>query len=132
MVSAVGHLADGAITSHLVNWLSPFKERLTVITGEKGAFVASTLTADLTFHANGSIDQSDSPSAQFRGVTEGDVTKYELKRPEPLMTEHEQFRDAVMGKDSDIVTLKQGLRTVQVAEAMIQAAKDGTVINLPV
>ncbi|MGN6723799.1 MAG: Gfo/Idh/MocA family protein [Marmoricola sp.] len=131
MVSAVGHLADGTITSHLVNWLSPFKERLTVITGEKGAFVASTLTADLTFHANGSIDQSLSQSAQFRGVTEGDVIKYELKRPEPLMTEHEQFRDAVLGKEADIVTLQQGLRTVQVAEAMIQAAKDGTVITLP-
>lgn len=131
MVSAVGHLADGTITSHLVNWLSPFKERLTVITGEKGAFVASTLTADLTFHANGSIDQSESQSAQFRGVTEGDVIKYELKRPEPLMTEHEQFRDAVLGKEADIVTLEQGLRTVQVAEAMIQAAKDGTVITLP-
>ncbi|MGN6160816.1 MAG: Gfo/Idh/MocA family protein, partial [Marmoricola sp.] len=130
MVSAVGHLADGTITSHLVNWLSPFKERLTVITGEKGAFVASTLTADLTFHANGSIDQSESPNSHFRGVTEGDVIKYELKRPEPLMTEHEQFRDAVLGKESDIVTLRQGLRTVQVAEAMIESAKDGTVITL--
>ena len=130
MVSAVGHLADGTITNHLVNWLSPFKERLTVITGEKGAFVASTLTADLTFHANGSIDNRLSPDAQFRGVTEGDVIKYELKRPEPLMTEHEQFRDAVLGKESDIVTLHQGLRTVQVAEAMIQAAQDGTVITL--
>lgn len=131
MVSAVGHLADGTITNHLVNWLSPFKERLTVITGEKGAFVANTLTADLTFHANGSIPTTWSQDAQFRGVTEGDVIKYELKRPEPLMTEHEQFRDAVLGKDSDIVTLAQGMRTVQVAEAIIRAAKDGAVVTLP-
>ena len=36
-----------------MNWLSPLKERVTVITGEKGAFVADTLTADLTFYANG-------------------------------------------------------------------------------
>ena len=41
------------MTNHLVNWLSPMKERVTVITGEKGAFVADTLTADLTFYANG-------------------------------------------------------------------------------
>ncbi len=38
---------------HLVNWLSPFKERVTVVSGERGCFVADTLTADLTFHANG-------------------------------------------------------------------------------
>ena len=43
-----GKLADGTVTSHLVNWLSPMKERLTVVTGEKGAFIADTLTADLS------------------------------------------------------------------------------------
>ena len=51
LVAVVGQLADGTVTSHLVNWLSPMKERLTVITGERGAFVADTLTADLTFYA---------------------------------------------------------------------------------
>ena len=49
LVSAVGQLADGTVTNHLVNWLSPFKERVTVITGERGAYVCDTLTADLTF-----------------------------------------------------------------------------------
>ncbi|MGO2774412.1 MAG: Gfo/Idh/MocA family protein, partial [Brachybacterium tyrofermentans] len=37
MVSVTGRLEDGTITNHLVNWLSPFKERVTVVTGEKGA-----------------------------------------------------------------------------------------------
>ena len=50
-----GSLDDGTVTSHLVNWLSPMKERVTIVTGEKGAFVADTLTADLTFHANGTV-----------------------------------------------------------------------------
>lgn len=131
MISVVGQLSGGAITSHLVNWLTPFKERVTVITGERGAFVANTLTADLTFHANGSLENTWSQVAQFSGVTTGEVIKYELERKEPLMTEHEQLRDAVLGKESDIVTLAQGLRTVQVAEAMIRAAKDGSVITLP-
>jgi UDP-N-acetylglucosamine 3-dehydrogenase len=44
LVAVTGQLADGTVTSHLVNWLSPFKERVTVITGEKGTFVADTLT----------------------------------------------------------------------------------------
>ena len=52
MVAAVCQLANGTMVSHLVNWLSPLKERSTVVTGDRGCFVADTLTADLTFYAN--------------------------------------------------------------------------------
>ena len=125
MVAAVGLLSAGTITNHLVNWLSPFKERITVITGEKGAFVADTLTADLTFHANGEIAQSWDAISKFRGVSEGNVVRYAIAKPEPLRVEHEQFRDAVLGKDADIVTMSQGLRTVRVAEACLESAASG-------
>ena len=130
MVAAVGLLSAGTITNHLVNWLSPFKERITVITGEKGAFVADTLTADLTFHANGEIAQSWDAISKFRGVSEGNVVRYAIAKPEPLRVEHEQFRDAVLGKDADIVTMSQGLRTVRVAEACLESAASGATITL--
>lgn len=131
MVSVSAKLSDGTIASHLVNWLSPFKERTVVITGEDGAFVADTLTADLTFHANGvSPDQWDEFTA-FRGVQMGDVVRYSIPRPEPLRVEHEAFRDAVLGKDSGIVTLADGLRVVEVAEAILASARQGRTINLP-
>jgi predicted dehydrogenase len=42
-----------------------------------------------------------------------------IPKPEPLRTEHENFRDAVLGKESDIVTMTQGATVVQVCEAMI-------------
>ncbi|MBU4214666.1 MAG: Gfo/Idh/MocA family oxidoreductase [Actinobacteria bacterium] len=132
LVAATGRLADGTVTSHLVNWLSPLKERVTTITGEKGAFVADTLTADLTFYANGSVKVTRDDIAQFRGVTEGDVIRYAIAKPEPLRVEHESFRDAVLGRPSDIVTLEQGLATLQVAEAMIRAALSGSTVLLPV
>ena len=130
MVSVTGQLADGTITSHLVNWLSPFKERVTVITGEKGAFVADTLTADLTFHANGNVMTEWDDVANFRGVSEGDVVRYAISKREPLLVEHENFRDAVLGKDADIVTLEQGLATVRVAEAVIESAATGKTVDL--
>jgi predicted dehydrogenase len=122
LVAAVGQLADGTVTNHLVNWLSPFKQRETVITGERGAFVCDTLTADLTFHANGTQATVWDEVAQFRGVSEGDVIRYAIAKPEPLKVEHEQFRDAVLGKDADIVTMRQGLATVRIADQMIAAA----------
>lgn len=130
MVAVVGQLSGGAITNHLVNWLSPFKERVTVITGTKGSYVADTLTADLTFHANGDVQSSWDDIANFRGVSEGDVIRYAIAKPEPLRTEHEQFRDAVLGKEADIVTMQQGLRTVRVAEACIESANTGAVVTV--
>jgi predicted dehydrogenase len=122
LVAAVGQLADGTVTNHLVNWLSPFKQRETVITGERGAFVCDTLTADLTFYANGTEHLVWEEVAQFRGVSEGDVIRYAIAKPEPLKVEHEQFRNAVLGRDADIVTMRQGLATVRIADDMLAAA----------
>jgi len=130
LVAATGQLADGTVTNHLVNWLSPMKERVTVITGELGTFVADTLTADLTFYANGSVKVTRSDIAQFRGVSEGDVVRFAIAKPEPLGVEHQNFRDAVLGKDADIVTMEQGLATLAVAEAMIQSANTGVTVTI--
>ena len=128
LVAFVGTLRDGTITSHLINWLSPLKERVTILTGEKGAFVADTLTADLTFYANGTVSSGWDEIAMFRGVSEGDVIRYAIPKHEPLRMEHENFRDAVLGKESDIVTMQQGLATVVVAEAIIESANSNSTV----
>jgi predicted dehydrogenase len=133
MVAAVCDLENGIITNHLVNWLTPFKERLTIVTGERGAFVADTLTADLTFYANASVATQWDSVAAFRGVSEGDVIRYAFPKPEPLRVEHEAFRDAVLGisgAGERIVTMEQGLATVAVAGAMLESAKRKETIKL--
>jgi len=131
LVAITGLLADGTVTNHLVNWLSPLKERVTIITGERGTFVADTLTADLTFYANGLVQTTWADIARFRGVSEGDVVRFAISKPEPLQVEHEQFRDAVLGKEADIVTLEQGMATVAVAEAVIESARTGKTVDIP-
>lgn len=133
MVAAVCDLENGIITNHLVNWLTPFKERLTIVTGERGAFVADTLTADLTFYANASIATQWDSVAAFRGVSEGDVIRFAFAKPEPLKVEHEAFRDAVLGlpgATERIVTMEQGLATVAVAGAMLESANRKETIKL--
>jgi predicted dehydrogenase len=133
MVAVVGQLANGIITNHLVNWLTPFKERLTIVTGERGALVADTLTADLTFYANASVDTQWDSVAAFRGVSEGDVIRYAFAKPEPLRVEHEAFRDAVLGVPGAlerIVTMEQGLATVAVASAILESAATKKVVSL--
>jgi predicted dehydrogenase len=128
LVAAVALLDGGLIANHLVNWLSPMKERVTIVTGEKGCFVADTLSADLTLFRNASVPTEWDQIARFRGVSEGDMVRYAIPKPEPLRLEHEAFRDAVLGKDSDIVTMRQGLATVAVAEALLEAATTGTTV----
>ncbi|GAA1926665.1 Gfo/Idh/MocA family oxidoreductase [Microbacterium aoyamense] len=128
MIAMTGRLANGVIVNHLVNWLSPMKERVTIVTGEKGAFVADTSTGDLTFYANGTVAVEWESMSVFRGVSEGDVTRYAFAKREPLRVEHEAFRDAVLGEQSDVVTMQQGLRTLTVVEAALASAGSGTAL----
>jgi UDP-N-acetylglucosamine 3-dehydrogenase len=122
LVAAVGTLAGGIVVNHLVNWLSPLKERVTVVTGERGTLVADTIAADLTFYANGLAPVSWDTLASFRGVVQGDVTRYAIAKREPLLVELEAFRDAVLGHGSRIVTVDDATDTVEVAEALLRAA----------
>ncbi|MEU4825535.1 Gfo/Idh/MocA family oxidoreductase [Actinomadura sp. NPDC023710] len=135
MVAAVGRLTDGSMVNHLVNWLSPLKERTTVVTGERGCFIADTLTADLTFYANGEMNTEWEALRAFRGVSEGDMIRYAIPKREPLLVEHERFRDAVLAgpggsAPGDVVTLRQGLRTVEVSAAVLKSARLGETVTL--
>ena len=130
LISVTGLMTNGVVVSHLVNWLSPMKERLTVVTGERGAFVADTLHGDLTFHENGEQPTEWSQVASFRGVTEGDVTRFAIPKREPLRVQHEAFRDAVLGRGSDVVTMREGMATVLVAEACLTSARERRTIDL--
>lgn len=130
MITVTGRTASGVIVNNIVNWLSPMKERLTVVTGEKGAFVADTSTGDLTFYANGTIPLEWESVSSFRGVSEGDVTRYAFAKREPLRVEHEAFRDAVLGHETDVVTMAQGLRTLAVVEGALESARTGAAVAL--
>lgn len=131
MVTASCTLSGGLMSSHLVNWLTPTKERLTAVTGEHGMFIANTLTADLTFYANGTVPTTWDDIANFRGVSEGDVTRFAIPKPEPLRVEHENFRDAVLGRDDAIiVTLDEGAAVLEVCEAMITSSRTNQFVQI--
>lgn len=123
MVSVSGQLANGALVNHLVNWLSPMKERMIVVTGDAGTFVANTLTGDLTLYENGSFSVEWESFANFRGVTEGDVTRFAYTKKEPLLTEIEGFLEGVARGGTDFVTLEEGLEVVRVAERVVNSAR---------
>jgi len=130
LISVTARMVDDTVVSHLVNWLSPMKERLTVVTGERGAFVADTLHGDLTFHENGEVLAEWDQVMTFRGVSEGNMTRFAIAKREPLRVQHENFRDAVLGHESHIVTMREGMETVRVAEACLRSARESRTIDV--
>jgi predicted dehydrogenase len=132
MVSFTARLRNTVITNHLVNWLSPMKERVTVVTGERGAFVADTIGGDLTFYENGTVNTEWESVMAFRGVSEGTMLRYALTKREPLRLEHEAFRDAILGREGggNIVTMREGLANVRVAEAVLISADQSRTVDV--
>lgn len=64
------------------------------------------------------------------GGFEGNVTRFAYSKPEPLRSEHEAMRDAILGKGRDIVELHEAVATVRVAEAMLESAQSGGTISV--
>lgn len=123
LVSASGLLSNGIVVSMQVNWLTPTKQRNVTVLGERGAFVADMLSADLTFYNNADVPAEWDALARLRGVSEGDMVRYALRKPEPLRAELEEFRDAVLGRDgAQIVSLADGVEILRVAEEILASA----------
>ncbi|MGH8932568.1 MAG: Gfo/Idh/MocA family protein [Egibacteraceae bacterium] len=112
LVAATGLLDDGTVTNHLVNWITPMRERVTTVTGERGCFVADTLTGDLELYTN------------------GQRIRYDLSKPEPLYTQLASFRDAVRDGSGQIVRMREGLAALEVAQACIESAAKGITVDL--
>lgn len=130
LLFATGVLKNGVLVNHIVNWFSPFKERLTTVTGEKGALVADTMNSTLTFYENGTKAVEWDQVANVRGVSVGEVTQYALDQREPLRVEHENLVAALNGDASRIVPLTDALQTLRVLEAMVQSRDTGQTVNL--
>ena len=120
LVEAIGRLEDGTVVSVSVNWLTPTKERSVTVLGERGALVADLLSADLTFYANADIPVEWEALAQLKGVSEGDMVRYALAKPEPLRVQLENFRDAVLGVDgAQVVTLEEGVEVLRTIDSIL-------------
>jgi predicted dehydrogenase len=131
LVLACGALESGASFAITVDWVSPTKVRRTRVLGERGMLEADTLTADLSFYENAEVGIVWSAAQQFRGVKEGNVTRYALQRREPLLVEHEAFLGLLAGQEgAEIVGLEEGVEIVAAAEAVLASARSGETVKL--
>src|SRR3954470_9535717 len=124
LVVVTGRVESGLVFSASVDWLSPTKVRRTRILGERGMLVADTLTADLTFFANGTVTSEWGATQALRGVSEGDATRYAISRRAPLRVELEAFIALLRDEAGPpVVTLEEGLAAVACAESVLASAE---------
>ena len=132
LVVVSGRVASGLVFSATVDWLTPTKTRRTRILGERGMLLADTLTADLTFFANGDVTSEWGAAQALKGVSEGDATRYALSRREPLLVELEAFSALLRGEPGPpVVSLEEGLATVICAESVLRSAATGETVRVP-
>ncbi|MFE0176340.1 Gfo/Idh/MocA family oxidoreductase [Streptomyces sp. NPDC059002] len=102
-----GRLTGGSVTSHVVSWLSPFRERLTTVTGDRGCLHADTLTERLTYHPH-----------------HGSSTHIPLPSREPLLAEHLAFHALLRtGRTDVLATLEEGALVVAHLQSALQRSR---------
>jgi UDP-N-acetylglucosamine 3-dehydrogenase len=94
------------------NWLTPYKIRKLIVTGSEAIMTVDYLTQEVTIETAG---QTLTP-------------RYEWV--EPLKLELQHFSDCVLKNKQPVITGKDGLKALQIAEAALKSAKKCTRIKL--
>jgi predicted dehydrogenase len=106
-----------------INWLTPTKIRELYVTGERGMFRADYLTQDLFFFENAELNGGTwSPVSVLRGVSEGSMTRFAIKRKEPLRAELDAFVAAACGENQRAANGVDGASALALALALVDAA----------
>lgn len=114
-----------------INWLTPTKMRETLVLGEKGLFRVDDLMQDLYFFENPqALGELWSPFRSIRGVSEGSMTRFSIKRQEPLKAELQAFIDAVKSGKEVPVTGQDGLEALRLSLALVKSGETHQVVEV--
>lgn len=114
-----------------INWLTPTKLRETLVLGEKGMFRVDDLLQDLYFYENSQASADLwTPLKTIRGVSEGKMIRYDLKRQEPLKAELQAFLDAVRTGNPVPTSGEDGLKALRLALALVESGETHRVIEV--
>ena len=94
-------LSGGATACARVSWLSPLKKRTIEVVCEGGVFEADLISQELKFYAN-----LDANSFSQKNCF--------VKKSEALSGELNAFTSLLKGQNSDIATIEDGIRTLEV------------------
>lgn len=132
LLSGLVRLQEGIVGTLNINWLTPTKIRELSVIGERGMFRVDYLTQDLYFFENAQAMAADWPYLTLRGVGEGRMIRHVVTKREPLRMEQEAFVVAVVDGEPAPVTGEDGLRALELAQAVVDSGLQHRAIELPV
>lgn len=104
------------------NWVSPTKIRDIIINCERGMYIADFITQDLFYYKNDYSHGSWSTLQALRGMTEGNMVRYLIKRDEPLKLELEAFINSVTNKTPFLASGAEGLKSIIISSQLKKQA----------
>jgi len=122
LLSGLLKFANGAVGVLDINWLTPTKIRELSMLGERGMFHVNYLTQELYFYENNYANGWEGMVA-LMGVSEGRITKYEIRKREPLVEELEDFVASATNGHASLISGEEGMRAVYLAEKMVLSGK---------
>jgi UDP-N-acetylglucosamine 3-dehydrogenase len=130
LLSGLVRLADGTVGTLAINWLTPTKIRELAVSGEGGLFRVDYLTQDLYFYENATASGMEWETLRvLRGVSEGRMIRHVVAKKEPLRAEQEAFVAAVRDNGAVAVSGNDGLKALELAQAVGTSGLEHRVIN---
>jgi len=131
LLTGLVRLSDGTVGTLTINWLTPTKIRELYVTGERGMFRVDYLTQDLYFFENATANGGDWETLRvLRGVSEGRMIRHVVDKKEPLRAEQEAFLASVLGQAPTAVTGMDGLRALELAQAVVTSGLEHRAISI--
>lgn len=117
---------ENGITGHIeVNWLTPTKVRKSYITCEKSYVELNYISQSVSVSTQEPPQDIDLNNL-YNVPWELDRREFNLRKAEPLKRELEDFLRAIEEKKRPLVTGRDGVEVLKVAEAAIQSYQDGS------
>ena len=119
LVRAILLYSNGVVVNLNVDWITPTKIRELIVTGEKGAFKVEYLSQNLEFYENKSksIDIK-SYSDMVKGVTAGNMVRYNIEKTEPLKKEILSVVDCIHNNKRPLVSGEDALKAIKLAHML--------------
>jgi predicted dehydrogenase len=123
--------SNGVVGILDINWLTPTKRRSLTVTGEGGMYQADYISQDLVWFANPEAPLTwvnPGAGAPISSVTEGEMTRFSIRRQEPLVVELTEFAKAVRDGGPPPVAPRDAMIALLLARKMVESAETGSVI----
>ena len=132
LFSGIMKFANGVVGVLDINWLTPTKQRSLTVTGERGMYLADYIAQDLVLFANSdAVETWERPRADttVTSVSEGEMTRYSIRRQEPLVVELSEFAAAVRDGGPPPVDPHDAMIALLLARLMVESAQTGRVVS---